>query len=31
MIIVGRHINRITINPLVEYLLNNKGDKMEFN
>ncbi|SFL98080.1 hypothetical protein [Pelosinus propionicus] len=30
MVIVGRHINRITINPLLEYLLNDKGDTMEF-
>jgi len=29
MIIVGRHINGITINPL-EYLLDEKGEVMEF-
>ena len=30
MVIVGRHINRITINPLLEYLRNDNGDTMEF-
>ena len=29
MIIVGRHINGITINPL-EYLLDDDGNEMEF-
>ena len=29
MIIVGRHINGITINPL-EYLLDDNGNEMEF-
>lgn len=29
MVIVGRHINGITINPL-EYLLNDNGDEMTF-
>jgi hypothetical protein len=30
MVIVGRHINGITINLLLEYLLNDNGDTMEF-
>ena len=30
MVIIGRHINGITINPL-EYLLDDNGDVMEFN
>ena len=29
MVIVGRHINGITLNPL-EYLLDNDGNVMEF-
>ena len=29
MVIVGKHINDISINPL-EYLLNSYGDPMEF-
>ena len=29
MVIVGRHINGITLNPL-EYLLDNGGNAMEF-
>jgi hypothetical protein len=29
MVIVGRHINGITINPL-EYLLDESGESMEF-
>lgn len=30
MVIIGRHINRNTTNPLLEYLLNDNGDTMEF-
>jgi len=30
MVIVGRHVNGITINPL-EYVLDEDGDVMEFN
>ena len=29
MVIIGRHINGITLNPL-EYLLDNSGNVMEF-
>jgi len=29
MVIIGRHINNITINPL-EYLLDGNGDEMKF-
>jgi len=29
MVIIGRHIDGITINPL-EYLLDDSGDEMEF-
>lgn len=30
MVIIGRHVNGITINPL-EYILDEDGDVMEFN
>lgn len=30
MVIVREHTDGITINPLLEYLLNDNGDTMEF-